>query len=61
MIGKLLSGAVKLVTLPVAIIESVGDVITGGDGSARSKRQSDMMLGQTLIDGVCKAVESIDE
>jgi hypothetical protein len=41
MVGKLLSGIVKVVATPVIVLESIGDVITGGDGSAESKRQSD--------------------
>lgn len=61
MIGKLLKGVVKVVTLPVTIVESVGDVMTGGDGSERSKRQADVFMGQEIIDGICKGLESIDK
>lgn len=61
MIGSLLKGIVKVVTLPVTIMESVGDVMTGGDGSERSKRQSDVFMGQDIIDGICKGLDGLDK
>ncbi len=61
MIGKFLSGIVKVVTLPVTIVESVGDVITGGDGSKQSKDQAECFMGNEIINGICKGLENIDE
>ncbi len=59
MFGKLLSSVVKVVTAPIDIVESVVDVATGGDGSKRSKRQSDFFMSE-IRDGVCKGLEDID-
>ena len=60
MIGKLLSKAIKVTTLPIDIIESSFDILAGGDGSKESREQSDMPFS-VLRDGVCKAIEEIDE
>ena len=57
MFGKLISSAVKVVTLPVDILESGVDVACGGDGSKESKDQSDMPRLGTLRDGICKGIE----
>ena len=61
MIGKLLSGAIKIATCPVDIVESGFDVLTGGDGSKRSKEESDMPRLGSLRDGICKGLEDIDK
>lgn len=57
MLGKLISGAIKVVTLPVDVIESGIDVATGGDGSKESKDDSDMPRLGNLRDGVCKGIK----
>jgi len=57
MFGKLISGLVKVVTLPVDVLESGIDVIAGGDGSKRSKESSDMPRLGELRDGICKGIE----
>ena len=57
MFGKLISGVVKIATLPVDIVESGVDVITGGDGSKESKEMSDMPRLGELRDGLCKGIE----
>jgi len=60
MIGKLLSSAVKVVTCPVDIAEASIDVLAGGDGSKRS-RQDGINPMSAVRDGVCKALEDLDE
>lgn len=62
MFGKLISSVVKVVTLPIDIVESGVDVVCGGDGSKQSKNQSDMPRLGSLRDGLCKGIEdAIDE
>jgi hypothetical protein len=61
MIGQLLSGAIKVVTCPVDILESGLDVLTGGDGSKRSKNESDCPRLGTLRDGICRGLEDLDK
>ncbi len=61
MIGKLLSTVVKVATAPIAIVESVGDVMCGGDGSKRSKDHSECFIGNEIITGICNGLESIDK
>ena len=59
MIGKFLSSAVKVVTCPIDIAESVLDVACGGDGSKKSKQTLDSPFSG-IRDGVCNALEDID-
>lgn len=59
MFGKLISGAIKVVTLPIDVVESVADAAIGGDGSKESKRMNDNPLSE-IRDSVCKSVEEID-
>jgi hypothetical protein len=61
MFGKFLSDVVKVVTCPVDIIESVGDVMTGGDGSKQSKQNSGIPALSELRDGACKGLEDLDD
>mgnify|MGYP000543852583 CR=1 FL=1 len=60
MIGKLLSSAVKIATIPVDAIESTIDVATGGDGSQLS-RDGKVDLLSKIRDGVCESLEDIDK
>lgn len=67
MFGKLLSSAIKIVTLPVDAAAAATDIVTGGDGSKRS-RTSDgdvfpNVLGaaEELRDRVAEAAEDIDQ
>jgi hypothetical protein len=57
MCGKLISGVIKIATLPIDIVESGFDVVTGGDGSKKSKEMSDMPRIGALRDGLCKGIE----
>jgi hypothetical protein len=61
MFGKILSNVVKVVTCPIDIVESIGDVIVGGDGSKQSKKQSDFPALSELRDGACKGLEDLDD
>lgn len=60
MIGSLISKAIKVATLPLDAVEAAGDIITGGDGSAESRRASGMPLPSEIRDAVCKVAEDID-
>ena len=59
MLGKLLSGIVKVATIPVDVTEIVLDVATGGDGSKQSRHDLDISPTK-LRDSVCEALEDID-
>ena len=60
MIGKLLSKAVKVVTLPIDLVEGTLDVLSGGDGSKESRKQGDSPFSG-IRDGACKVLEELDE
>lgn len=65
MFGKLISSAIKVVTLPVDAANAAMDVVTGGDGSKRSRNHPDncspLALAEQIRDQVAKAAEDIDE
>jgi hypothetical protein len=61
MIGKLLGAAVRIVTLPVDIVEITLDMATGGSGSKASRKSSDMPMLSNLRDKVAETLEEIDE
>lgn len=56
MLGKLLSSAIKIVTLPIDICESGMDVLCGGDGSKESKQLDDNFISE-IRDGICDGIE----
>ena len=64
MFGKLLSTAIKVVTLPLDAANSAMDLACGGDGSKRSRMSdncnplSDL---ERLRDNVAKAAKEVDE
>ncbi len=58
MLGVLLSGMIKVVTIPVDIVESVADVAVGGDGSKKSKQTLDLPLSE-IRDSICKGLEDL--
>ena len=58
MIEKLLSGTLKVITLPIDIAESGFDVLCGGDGSKLSKKMGCNMLSE-IRDGICSGIEDI--
>lgn len=63
MIGKLLSNAVKIISVPLDIGEAVMDCMTGGDGSKESRqRMADSVpCLSTARDAVCDVLEEIDQ
>ena len=62
MIGKLLSKAIKVVTVPIDIAEVGIDLITGGSGSKRSreKLKDEIPMISSLRDEVCDVLEDLD-
>lgn len=64
MFGKLISGAIKVVTLPLDAANAAQDIAFGGSGSKRSRTQDNFNpLGdlEKLRDRVAEAAEDIDE
>jgi len=63
MFGSILSSVVKIATLPLDVADAGMDVLAGGDGSKRSRRQNDSPLGMLteMRDGVTRAIEEIDD
>ncbi len=65
MFGKLISSAIKIVTLPVDAANIGMDVLTGGDGSKRSRTDknnlSPTVLLEQLRDRISEAAKNIDE
>lgn len=66
MFGKLISSAIKIVTLPVDAANAAMDIATGGTGSKRSRNHDDNFcsptaLAERLRDKVADAAESIDD
>jgi len=62
MFGKLLSSAIKVVTLPLDAANAGMDMLCGGDGSKGSRNSHDSPLSalETLRDEVTEAAEDID-
>ena len=60
MLGKLLSTAIKVATLPVDIAVATLDVVTGGDGSGKELERGDVPLPSKLRDAICDKIEDID-
>ncbi len=67
MIGKLLSGAIKVVTLPIDAVSAAADIATGGDGSKRSRTSDGDVFPnitgaqEQLRDRIAEAAEDIDD
>lgn len=63
MFGKLLSTAIKVVTLPVDAASAGLDVLTGGDGSKRSRNDDCNPFGmiEQIRDRIAEAAEDIDK
>ena len=60
MFGRLLSTAIKVVTLPVDAVEIVADTVTGGDGSRKNLRQA-LPLPSDVRDKIADAAKEVDE
>ena len=65
MIGKFLAKAIKVATLPVDAVNAGFDILTGGDGSKRSRNHPDNCCPTVLLeqvrDAVADAAQAIDE
>jgi hypothetical protein len=63
MFGSIISGIIKVATLPIDVAEAAVDVvIADGDGSKKSRQRNDVGFVSKVRDGVCDAVEeAIDE
>lgn len=61
MFGNLISSVVKVVTLPVDVVESVVDLASGGDGSKESFDKSDLPRPSALRDAICDRIKEIDD
>lgn len=59
MIGKLLGAVVRIVTIPVDIVEIGIDMATGGSGSKSSRKSVDMPMLSNLRDKVAETLEDI--
>lgn len=60
MIGKLISKAIRVVTLPIDAVEIGFDLMTGGDGSRLKLKNAVPQLSE-LRDKVCEQAEKIDD
>lgn len=58
-LGKLLSSALKIVTLPVDIVEIGADMATGGNGDRRELKDA-FPCASSLRDKVAETIEKID-
>lgn len=65
MFGKLISSAIKAVTLPIDVANAGMDIVTGGDGSKKSRNDPDncspLALAEKIRDATADAAESIDD
>lgn len=61
MFGSLLSAATRIVTSPVDIVDIGVDVVTGGDGSKRSRRDSLLSGVLDTRDDVAKSFKELDD
>lgn len=63
MIGKLLSKALKIVTVPLDIGDAALDLATGGNGkkASRERLKSDVPCVSSLRDAACDVLESLDD
>lgn len=65
MFGKLLSSAIRVVTLPIDAANATMDMATGGSGTKRSRNDplcpNPLSLAEELRDNVADAAKSIDD
>lgn len=65
MFGKLISSAIKVATLPLDATNAALDVVSGGDGSKRSRTNTSDLnpLGEleNIRDAVADTAEAIDD
>lgn len=61
MFGSLLSIATKIITAPIDIVDIGVDVVTGGDGSKRSRQNSPLSGIIDTRDDVADAFDELDD
>lgn len=61
MFGSLLKGVTKIATSPLDVVDIGVDVVTGGDGSKRSRRDSPLSGLIDMRDDVADAFEELDD
>jgi hypothetical protein len=61
MFGSLLKGVTKIATSPLDIVDIGVDVVTGGDGSKNSRRDSPLSGLINMRDDVADAFEELDD
>jgi hypothetical protein len=63
MLGKLIGTAIRVVTLPIDAANAGMDILNGGDGTKRSRRDDWNPLGglEELRDRIAETAEEIDE
>lgn len=63
MLGKLLGTVIRVATLPVDAVNAGLDIVTGGDGSKRSRTDDWNPIGgiETLRDRVAETADEIDD
>ena len=65
MLGNIISSAIRIATLPIDAANAGMDIVTGGDGSKRSRNHPDncspLALAEQIRDSVADTAESIDE
>jgi hypothetical protein len=63
MLGKLIGTAIRAVTLPIDAANAGIDILTGGDGSKRSRTDDWNLLGavEELRDQIAETADEIDE
>lgn len=63
MIGKLIGTAIRVVTLPLDAANAGMDILTGGDGTKKSRAdlESPLTILEEIRDRTAEAAEEIDE
>lgn len=63
MFGELLSTVVKVATLPLDVTNATLDIVTGGDGSKKSRKDSPITLSmlEEIRDELAKDCKKIDK
>lgn len=65
-LGKIISSGIRIATLPVDAANAAADIVTGGDGSKRSRNHNPhfpnpLSAAEKLRDRVAETAEDIDD
>ena len=62
MFGSIISGLIKVATLPIDIVEAAVDVVgEDGDGSKASRKRNGVSVASDIRDGVTNACEEMEK